>query len=297
VSVTLDDRGALVDAPGVYDLPEAAYHADPLRHLGGSLSSTTARKLLPPSCPALARHAADHPEHTIAYDLGSVTHRMVLGSGCEIVEVPADSWRTEAAKQARRAARDAGKVALLSRDLRAAQAMRDAVHADPIAHAVLTMPGAPERTLVWQEDVDGEPVWCRAMLDRWPEPTDDVMEVGPPPIVDLKKTGKGLSDEDLQRTIWGYGYHQQEDWYRRGYHAVHGVWPDFLFIFVSDALPHLVRVAQLDDRLRAIARDRNDEALAVWRACQQSGEWPAYQPTGEITLIGPPRWARTPEDY
>jgi hypothetical protein len=282
-----EDGPLLLDEPGLYDIPEADYHRDPLRHLGGSLSSTTARKLLPPSCPALARHAVDNPEHKDAYDLGSVTHRLTLGSGCPIVHVPADTWQTKAAREAREEARAAGAVALLTKDLDKAYAMRDAVHADSLAHALLTMPGAPEQTLIWREGG----TWCRAMLDRWIDP-----KRGLAAIVDLKTT-PDVSDEHLQRAVWNFGYHQQEDLYRRGYQAVHGEDADFYFVFVQADPPHMVRVVQLDEQLRAIARQRNDEALQVWRDCQKSGEWPAYPPVGDIALIGPPRWARTREDY
>jgi PDDEXK-like domain of unknown function (DUF3799) len=281
-----DQEHALVEKPGVWDLPEADYHADPVRRLGGSLSSTTARKLLPPSCPALARWAVDHPVHKDAFDLGSVTHALTLGAGCPIVEVPASSWQTNAAKAAREEARERGAVALLSKDLAAAMAMRDAVHADPVAHALLTLPGRPEQTLIWQEDG----TWCRAMCDRWPDP-----DAGAPVIVDVKTT-PDVSDEHLQRSIWNFGYHQQEDWYRRGYVAVHGLQADFAFVFVKTEPPHLVRVVQLDEQLLNIGRARNDEALAVWRECTASGDWPAYPPVDDITLIGPPRWARTRED-
>lgn len=273
----------LVDGPGVYNLAEADYHQDPMRHLGGSLSSTTARKILPPSCPALARHAATHPEYKDAYDLGSVTHRLILGAGCEIVEVPADTWGTNAAKHARTAARERGAVALLSKDLRAAYAMRAAVLADDLARALLGMPGRPEQTLIWQE----AGTWCRALLDRWPDPTTDL-----PVIVDLK-TSDAVDDAALAKSCWSYGYHQQEDWYRRGYRAVHGVEADFWFVFVTKDPPHLVRCVQLDDPMRREGATRNAEALDVWRACVASGDWPAYEPTA---LIGPPRWARTRED-
>lgn len=277
----------LLDEPGRYDLPEAAYHADPVRHLGGSLSSTVARKLLAPSCPALARHAMLHPEHKDAYDLGSVTHRLTLGSGPRIVEVPADDWRTKAAKDARELARAEGAVPLLSKDLARAVAMRDAVHAEPIARAVLTMPGAPEQVLIWRE---GD-TWCRAMLDRWPDPGN-----APQPIIgDLKKTAKALDDASLAKTVWEYGYHCQADWYERGYLAVHGVSPDFLFIFVSDTPPHLVRVFPLSDELRADARSRNNEALQIWRDCTRENRWPAYENT--LEPLGPPRWANLREDY
>lgn len=305
MTAALDVTEGLIDAPGVYNLPEQQYHADPLRHLGGSLSSTVARHLLPPSCPALARWEADHPQHKDAWDLGSVTHRLVLGSGCPIVEVPAATWTAAggAGKKARAQARGAGAVALLTKDLDAARAMRDAVHADPLAHSLLTLPGRPEQTLAWQEDVDGDPIWCRAMFDRWPDPRDwataitDGGTADPPAAVDLKKTAKPLSDAALSKTIYDYGYHQQEDFYRRGYRAVHGVWPDFFFIFVSDTDPHLVRVVELDDEFRRLGREANDLALRVWRDCLASGAWPSYPPVGDIALIGPPRWARTREDY
>lgn len=276
-----------ISEPGRYNLPEAEYHRDPLRHLGGSLSSTIARKLLPPSsCPALARHAMLNPEHKDAYDLGSVTHSLTLGSGCEIVEVPAESWSTNIVKAIRAKARTEGKVALLTKELRAAEAMRDAVHREPLAHALLTRPGLPEQTLIWQEDG----TWCRAMLDRWPDPTADV----PPIVVDLKTTAGGLDDESLSKTVWDYHYHQQADWYARGYQAVHGRLPEFHLVFVAKAAPHLVRVFPLDDELMADARARNDEALATWRHCLETDTWPAFPNT--LTPLPAPRWANLRED-
>ena len=193
--------------------------------------------------------------------------------------------------RARDVVREQGHVALLTRDVAAAHAMRDAVHADPLAHAVLSAPGKAEQTLAWQEDG----TWARAMLDRWPDPDADVHSLDYTMIVDVK-TAVDVSDEHLTKTAWAYGYHQQEDFYRRGYRAVHDVDPDFAFVFVRSSPPHLVRVVQLDDMLRAAGRDANDRALAVWRDCQESGDWPAYPPVGDITLIGPPRWARTWED-
>lgn len=291
--VSADQEHALIERVGVWDLDEASYHADPLRRKGGSASSTMLRKMLAPSCPALARWAQQHPEHKDAYDLGSVTHSLTLGAGCPIVEVDAKDWTAAGAagRAAKEEARQRGAVALLSKDLAAARAMRDAVHADAEAHAVLTLPGRPEQALLWREDIDdGEPVWCRALLDRWPDPANY-----PWPIVgDLKTTDKGLDRESLQRTIWQYGYHLQEDFYRRGYHAVHNVWPEFSFVFVTASPPHLVRVAQVDDELRAIARQRNDDALALWRACLATDTWPGYGT--DIALIGPPAWARYREE-
>jgi len=280
------DDPILLNEPGHYDIPELAYHRDPLRHLGGSLSSTTARALLPPSCPALADWERRHPTYKDDYDLGSVTHRLTLGAGCPIVEVEAPDW-TAAGKAGRAAKADArarGAVALLSKDLAKARAMRDAVHADPLAHALLTLPGgAPEQTLIWREGDEG--TWCRALFDRLGDPSVDL------------KTCDSVDDDHLRRAVWNYGYYVQRVFYGRGYRAVYGTPVDFFFIFVQKDPPHLVRVVQLDAELQRIGEQKVDEALDVWRTCQATGEWPAYPPIGDITLIGPPRWARTREDY
>ncbi len=276
-------------APGVYPLPELEYHKDPQRDDGGSASSTTLRHILAPGSPAQVKYDAEHPKRKDAWDLGSVAHRLILGSGCDIVEVEADSWRTKDAREAREAVRAAGGVALLSEDLRAAEAMAEAVHAHPLAHALLTLQGAPEQTLIWREPTIGGDVWGRAMLDWWGDPT-----AGDPISDDVKTTDKGLDDDSIEKTIWQYGYHCQEDWYRRGYHAVHGVWPQFMFIFVQASPPHLVRVIEIDDELRRIARETNDRALSVWAECTRSGIWPAPG-ADDPTLIGPPAWVRRRE--
>lgn len=283
----------IITEPGVYDLPENEYHGDPLIHLGGSLSSTLARHLLPPSCPLLARHEQLNPVSKDEYDLGSVTHGLILGKGPKILEVPANTWATKAANDMRREAREAGMAPILTKDLNRALAMSEQVHADPLAHALLTLPGVPERTLVWRE---GD-VWGRAMLDRWPDPSiagDPIRpEDGgePPTIVDVKTTGKRVDERSVIRSIWDFGYYQQAEWYLRGYHAVHGLWPDFVFVFVMTAPPHLTRCVRLTEDYLDKGRERNDQALAVWRRCMETGEWPGYEPADDFLTVGAPPWA------
>src|SRR4051794_32399270 len=84
--------------PGVYDdMPVAAYHADPVP--GGSLSCSGAKKLLPPSCPALYAWERDNPPApTTTFELGHAAHQRVLGVGPEIVVVDAETWNTNAVK-------------------------------------------------------------------------------------------------------------------------------------------------------------------------------------------------------
>src|SRR2546421_646443 len=89
-----------ITEPGLYeDLSVETYHADPVPV--GSLSSSGARKLLPPGCPALFAYEREHPpEPTATFDLGHAAHKMVLGVGPEVVKIDADNWRTNAVKDA-----------------------------------------------------------------------------------------------------------------------------------------------------------------------------------------------------
>jgi hypothetical protein len=274
----------VITVPGlVYDLDEQEYHRDPVP--GGSLSSTTAKRLLPPSCPALARWKTDHPEQKDAYNIGSVAHSLVLGAGCEIVEVAADSWRTTSAKAERAEARSRGAVALLTDDFEAAHAMADAVRQHPIA-GVLFTDGRAEVSAFWRERVPftEAQVWCRARFDYLREGM----------IVDLKTTSGGTDDASIGRSIAKFGYHVQEAFYRRSFFRLTGdgcggAWPAFVFVFVDVAPPHLVRVVELDDPTREQGARDVDTALQIWHDCRESGVWPGRD-TG-VGMVGLPRWA------
>ena len=89
-------------------------------------------------------------------ELGTVAHKMVLGSGPEIVVVDAANWMTKAAKEQRDAARLAGKVPLLPDDYQRAKAMADAVLSHPLAGALFNPDhGSAERSLFWEDPLTG----------------------------------------------------------------------------------------------------------------------------------------------
>lgn len=276
-------------APGAYRLPADAYHADPLREHGWSANASTLRRIVPPGCPALVQWDREHPQQRDAWDLGTVTHTMTLGTGSEIVEVEHKDWRTNDAKASREIARERGAVALLTKDLDACRAMTDAVRRHPLAGGLLRVPGASEVTLIWREPLPGTDrvVWGRCMVDRHPDPA--IVQV----VGDLKTAAGDLDTESLQRKAWDLGYHQAAEWYGRGYRAVHGVdLGAFWLMFVRKEPPHLVHVVELDADLLSRAREANDRALQIWDECQQSGFWPGPGMDDEPTLIGAPRWVR-----
>lgn len=275
----------IVTQPGVYDLTEQQYHGDPVP--GGSLSSTGARRLLPPSCPARYRYDLDHPTPTTkALDLGTAAHSMVLGIGAPIVLVDAPDWRTKAAREAREAAHANGAVPLLPADYQQVQDMATALRQQPTAGALLDPDrgGSPERSLFWVDQPTT--VWRRARLDWMPDPS-----AGRRPIIGDYKTCRDASPDALQKAIHTYGYHQQAAWYLDA-GAELGLWDHdaaFVFICQEKTPPYLVTVVEPDPMALRIGRALNRRALELFRDCTLSGHWPGY--ADDVIQLGLPMWA------
>ena len=82
-----------ITSPGIYDMPAETYHADPVP--AGSLSSTGARRILPPGCPALFRYEQQNGTgHRPEFDFGTAAHKLVLGVGPKLKRINAKDWRT-----------------------------------------------------------------------------------------------------------------------------------------------------------------------------------------------------------
>lgn len=272
----------IVTEPGVYDLTDEAYHADPVP--GGSLSSTGARKLLPPNCPARFRWEQDHPtRYKKTFDLGHAAHRLVLGAGPDLVRIDAEEWRSNAVKEQVAAVRGAGGVPLKPSEYEQVHGMADAIRRHPVAAALFDPAhGQPEQSLFWVDDESG--VWCRARLDWQPSPRNGRL------IVPDLKTTVSADPDHIQKAVHGYSYHQQAAFYVDGVKAL-GLADDpaFVFVFVEKAPPYLITVVQLDPVAEQIGRERNRRAIDVFRRCTETGHWPGY--TDDIALIGLPSYA------
>lgn len=275
-----------ITEPGVYDIPVEAYHADPVP--GGSLSSSGARKLLPPSCPALFKHWRDTAEQktSTAMDVGHAAHLEVLGTGPELVIVDAKDWRTNKAKEAAAEARARGAVPLLAHQHQKVQEMAEALRAHPLASRLLDpLLGRTEQTLVWFDEEFQ--TWRRAMLDYLP-----LLDRRRRLIIPDYKTCESAAPDDLPRSIHNYGYHQQGDWYLAGAEAL-GLPSDgppaFVLIFQETERPYLVTVVELDREAQEIGRVRNRKALDLYRTCTATGRWPGY--SDDVVPVGLPTWA------
>jgi hypothetical protein len=266
--------------PGLYDIPEDEYHADPVP--GGSLSSSTAKLLVPPSAPAIAKYKREHPEVRTDFELGSAVHKMVLGKGAQIKVINHDKWNTNVAKAEVAEAREAGLIPLKPDDFATAVRMSQAVKRHPTAGPLFAPgTGLPERSIFWRDERTG--AWCRAMLD-WLSLTDGFQ----PMIVDLKTTMGHPSLPAVVKTVANLKYFMQDPFYRMAVESLGYENQMFLFVFVGKDAPHLVTVFQLqhDDFLAGHARCM--EAIDVWVRCQATGQWPGFSP--EIQSAPLPPW-------
>lgn len=271
-----------ITTPGVYpDVPEEDYHRDPVK--GGSLSSSGARRLL--ECPAKFRWEQENPPPPkAAFDIGSAAHKLVLGAGPELEVIDADNWQTKAAREARDAARAAGKIPVLTHEHETVTAMAEAIRRHPIASRLLDPEqGDPEQTLVWECEQTG--VTCRARLDWLPRPTDGRL------ILSDYKTSVSAEPTSFAKSVANYGYHQQDPWYIDGVRTLGlgGADTAFLFIVQEKTPPYVVTIFELDTEARRIGVRRNLEARLTYARCTETDHWPTY--TDQIELLSLPAWA------
>jgi len=255
----------------VPEMSEEDYHRHP------SLSSSGARKLLSPSCPARFKYDRDNPPPPkTVFDLGKAAHRWVLGTGPEIVELKFANRRTNAFKQADEEARAEGKVPLLTSDYRMVRSMVDALRANPLASAYFTN-GRPEVSAFWTDKPSG--VKCRCRFDWLPTIEKDRRLILP----DLK-TAESANPADIEKAVYKYGYYMQAAWYIDGAWA-NGIGVDypyagldaaFVLVVQEKTPPYLVTCVQIDADAIRYGRERNAIARETFRDCNASGIWPDY---------------------
>lgn len=250
--------------------PAAEYHAYP------AVGSTTV-KMLATMPPALVRYRLDHPEHKTAYDIGTAAHSLILegdDAGVSVIDAPdkrGKRWSEHAEE-----VRAIGHIPLLRKEMFAVEAMRDAVMAHPDASRLLTGHTA-ERS--YFTELDGVPV--KARTDALKGST----------AIDLKTTSADLGS--IERSVASFGYHLQQAHYTDVIEACGQPVDDFVFIFVSTAAPHLVRVVRLEECAVDLGREQARRALAVWKHCTETDTWPGY--TG-IDTLDLPAWVYAEQD-
>jgi PDDEXK-like domain of unknown function (DUF3799) len=269
---------------GIFALDAKRYHADPCPE--PSLSKSSAHLI----CSRSPKHAwLQHPRlnpdwepvQRTHFDIGTAAHAILLEGDETIVEiVDADSWRTNAAQEERTRIRRAGRIPLLAKDAGSVGGMVASVREQLAGRdddPPLLTDGKPEQTLLWRD----QGVWCRARPD-WL--SDDRRAID-----DLKTTSGSADPQQWARNrLWDIGADLQAALYCHGVRALAGIRPEFRLIVVETDPPHGLSVLTLAPSAMELAQRKLDYALATWRECLQSGDWPGYP--REIAHVELPGW-------
>lgn len=282
----------MISAPGLHlDIDEDDYHADPCPE--PSLSRSVALKLVRQTPRhAFIAHPRLDPEFEVKddepkFDIGTVAHAVMTGRGRGPLEVKGyDAWRSDAAKRARKLARDAGFIPLLSDQYERVMAMRAAVLAQLPDHDISEVfdpeHGRGEVVATWVDPAAG---WCRIMID-WL--TKDVH------LWDFKATEiEELNADKIGRHCSDMRYEFQHAFYERG---IEHLFPElsgrvkFNILFAQVKPPFQIMPVQLPADAIAKGRANVVQAVETWAARKAEGQWPRYIKKGIQTVEYPP-WA------
>lgn len=271
-----------VTGPGIYDIPEDVYHADPVP--GGSLSSTGARRLIqkPPAVFDWERRHGKLPTDSMRF--GTAAHSRIFGTGAEIVPLEFENYQTKRAQQAKAEAIERGAIPMLPHQMDALNAMDAALREHPLASALLGNWGRPEQSAFWRDKETG--VICRARYDVFPTGKTVLGRV----LVPDFKTANDASPKAFEKAVHDHGYYQQAPFYLDGLRALGLADEDAAFAFVvqEKTPPYLVAVYQLDAAALMIGAARNRRALRTYAECSASGRWGGY--SEDIETVSLPPW-------
>ena len=270
---------------GWHDMPELEYHADPCPE--PSLSASIA-KIVVNKTPlhAWMRHPK-HPdaepfEATDAMILGKAVHAQVFG-GADLEIIPADNWRTKAAKEAKAKAIAEDRIPIL-------QTKEEQVYemAERVRERFEGLYGGPyheERVAIWRCPRTGH--YRRAMMDSSAHAA--------PIIVDLKVTGKAVDEEACIRRVFSDSLDVQSGAYEEAMETLNPEWigrVQFYFQWIEDKSPYaLSRPILMGEAAMTYGRERWQAAGALWDAATTRDHFPSF--STEPTEAVPPGWTIT----
>lgn len=264
-------------------LPIAEYAADRVGAPGPTLNSSLAVRLLERSeYHAWWRHPMN-PEHTPVVpnnimNLGSAAHLFLMEPERidDVVPVPYEDWRTNAAKEIRDKALAAGKIPLLKAD--ADRAVIMAQRADIALQLSPDLDGlgqtVSELTYWWRETrVALNGMEHEAYLRCRP----DMLSQDGTIIISYKTTGTPAEPDRYMRHILDVGYDVQAAFEISGVEAVERTRVlHYLWLVQETEEPYACSLIGMTPQLRHLAMTRMDQAVMRWAECLATDRWPAY---------------------
>lgn len=255
-----------------YAMPNAEYHARP------ELNNSAIKRLLR-SAAHYQSYLTEKREPTTSMIIGSAVHAAVLEPDVfsrEYVAIPEGlDKRTKDGKATFAEIEASGKTPFKFADYQNCLAIAEAVRNHAAVKKLLEKGDAEVSIFGYLDDV---PVKCRP----------DWLSVEKGLIVDIKTTDNA-SESGFTRSIATYGYDIQAALYLDVCNAAGIDCDTFIFIAVENVAPYAVGIYELDLASLEVGRSKYQSALALWKHCTATDEWPGYPE--EIITLQLPAWA------
>ena len=272
-----------INAPGIFpEVDPRDYHADPCPT--PSLSNSIACTIIEHSLEhAWCEHPRLNPmferDEAKKFDVGNAAHILFLGRGKRFAVLDHENYTTKAARLERDEAIALGRSPVLAEQHARASHMAEVAKVelanypdeDGVPMIADFQHGVAEVMLCAR---DGD-TWFRTLIDWWPQSQRI--------IYDYKTTGMSIAPGELDRMMWGGGWHIQA--------AFHELLLDLLdptnagrrkhrFVVQETFEPFAVQVAQIPEDAMTIGRKQVAAAVRKWRQAMSVGvhreAWQGY---------------------
>ncbi len=173
------------------------------------------------------------------------------------------------------------KIILTDEQMQAIVKMRNKALSHKGARTFLQK-GKPELTAYWRDPVTGIQCKCRPdfLMDNGETLTG---------ILDVKST-LDASITGFSRSIGKYGYDLQAAFYVDGIKELTGLALPFYFLASEKNGPYEAAVYKASEAMIETGRKKYRAALELLQWCRTNGEYPGYQPFGDIEEINLAKW-------
>lgn len=279
-----------ITEPDIFVMPADVYHGDPAPT--PSLSAGLAHTLIDRS-PAHAKAASvrlsgdeqEGGDPTSEMDMGTALHAAILENRDIVAICEFPDWRTKAAQEARKHAREMGKVPMLAHRWAGAQHAIQAIKMQLEAHTAAPLltakDGKPEQSMFWTESTSAGTIWCRSRVD-WLSNDGRI-------LCDLKCTGASAEPGAWGKRMWPEGMALRAAHYLRGARALGLPVERYLFVVCETDAPYGVSVIECSPELLAMGEEQAAEARETWARCLRDDDWPAYPL--RVATVDAPSWA------
>lgn len=290
-------------APGIYEgVSMADYLAMPA--VNASLLTTLLDR-----CPRAAWHESwMNPKRpadasTPAQSVGTLAHELLLEgtkARLQVIDprdfptkssgnIP-DGWTNADIRAARDAALASGLVPVFPKVAAEVDAMVAEARAylatlaktEPAVHDLfLAGGGRSEVTIVWEED--------GCLFRIRPDRLSDAI------CGDLKTTGETAEPGRWgRRQLFGMGYYVGAALYRRGILAATGKRVESVYLVQEQSAPYLCSLVGLDPIAIEVGDRKAARAIANWKRCMKTGDWPGYP--SRVAYPEVPPWEAAQEE-